>query len=58
MTDSDRPADLVDSTGVTDTASWVLTGPDGKIKNTSEGAADASPSEEDDDDDAEPDHPF
>jgi hypothetical protein len=53
MTDSDRPADLVDSTGVTDTASWVLTGPDGKIKDTSEGAAVASPSEEDDDD-AEP----
>jgi hypothetical protein len=57
MTDSDRPADLVDSTGVTDTASWVLQGPDGKIKDTSEGAAVASPSEEDDDD-AEPDQPF
>lgn len=57
MTDSDRPADLVDSTGVTDTASWVLQGPDGKIKDTSEGAAVASPSEEDDDD-AQPDQPF
>jgi hypothetical protein len=58
MTDSDRPADLVDSTGVSDTASWVLTGPDGKIKDTSEGAAFESPSEEDDDDDAELEHPF
>lgn len=57
MTDTDRPADLVDSNAISDSASWVLTGPDGKIKDTSEGAAVASPSEEDDDD-AEPDQPF
>jgi hypothetical protein len=50
MTDSDRPADLVDSNAISDTASWVLTGPDGKIKDSSEGAAVESPSEEDDDD--------
>ena len=49
MTDSDRPADLVDPAGITDSASWVLTGPDGKIKDTSEMAAVVSPSEEDDD---------
>jgi len=57
MTDSDRPADLVDSNAISDSASWVLTGPDGKIKDTSEMAAVASPSEEDDSD-AEPEQPF
>jgi len=57
MTDSDRPADLVDTTGISDSASWVLTGPDGTIKDTSHEAAVASPSEEDDSD-AEPEQPF
>jgi hypothetical protein len=57
MTDSDRPADLVDTTGISDSASWVLTGPDGKIKDTSHKAAVASPSEEDDDG-ADPEQPF
>ena len=49
MTDSDRPAGLADSTGLSDSASWVLTGPDGKIKDTSEMAAVASPEEDDSD---------
>lgn len=57
MTDSDRPADLVDTTGITDSASWVLTGPDGKVKDTSEMAAVRSPSEEDDDSDDSPELP-
>jgi hypothetical protein len=57
MTDTDRPADLVDSTGLRDSASWVLQGPDGKIKDTMEMAAVASPSEEDDSD-ADPEQPF
>ena len=58
MTDSDRPADLVDTTGLSDSASWVLTGPDGTTKDTMEQAAVRSPSEEDDDRDPEPEQPF